>query len=46
MKSKTFYRILFAIVTIGVLLTISHTVYAIIAYDNTSIIHFVSREWW
>ncbi len=46
MKDKTFKNILTIIIAIGILVTVAHTVYAVYAYNNSSIIHFVSKEWW
>lgn len=46
MKTKTFLTLLYTIVALGVLLTIAHAVYAVYAYGNSSIIHFVSKELW
>lgn len=46
MKDKTFFRLLIAVVTVGVLLTALHTGYILYAYKNASIIYFVSQEIW
>ena len=47
MKEKTFLTLLYTIVALGVILTVAHAIYAINAYGNSSIIHFVSKElWW
>ena len=34
------------VIALGLILTIAHTIYALYAYDNSSIIHFVSKELW
>lgn len=46
MKDETFKKVLAFIVAAGLFITIAHTVYAIYAYEHSSIIHFVSKEWW
>lgn len=46
MSNKKFY-ILFAIVIgVGILATIGHAIYIRYAYENSSIIQFIAREWW
>ena len=46
MKDKLFYGILFTLIGIGTLITLSHVAYMIYAYPNSSIIYFVSKELW
>lgn len=46
MKDKHFYVLLFALIGIGALLTLSHVAYMVYAYPNSSIIYFVSKELW
>jgi len=46
MSDKLFYRLLFAVVAVGVVLTLAHAAYMIYAYPNSSIIYFVSKELW
>lgn len=47
MKDKTFNKILYALIAVGFLITAAHIIYATYAYDNSSIIYFVSKElWW
>ncbi|MBO5786404.1 MAG: hypothetical protein J6R45_03690 [Clostridia bacterium] len=46
MKDKTFLTILYTIIALGALLTVAHAIYAVLAYGNSSIIHFVSKELW
>ena len=46
MKDKTFKRLFYILIAAGLILTVAHTVYALCAYDNSSIIHFVSKELW
>lgn len=46
MKDKTFFKVLYIIIALGVLLTVAHAIYAVYMYDNSSIIHFVSKEIW
>ena len=31
---------------LGLIITVAHAAYALYAYDNSSIIHFVSKELW
>lgn len=46
MSDKTFMRILIAVLAVGVLLTGLHMAYVVHAYRNSSIIYFISQEWW
>ncbi len=46
MKKSTYKKILWIILAVCLALTIAHAIYAICAYQNTSIIHFISKEWW
>lgn len=46
MKAKTFNRLFYILIAIGLIVTVAHTVYALYAYDNSSIIYFVSKELW
>lgn len=46
MKDRTFYIILFSLITICVLLTVAHFAYAAYAYQHCSIIYFVGKELW
>ena len=46
MKLKTFYIILFVVAALCVLLTVAHLVYAIYAYQHSSIIKFIAKEPW
>ncbi len=46
MKDKTFKKALTIILIVGLLITVAHIIYAAYAYNNSSIIHFVSKEWW
>ena len=46
MKDTTFRRILFALVTVGLISAIALVVYTILIYSNSSLIAFISREWW
>ena len=46
MKDKVFYGVLFALLGIGVLVTLAHLAYMLYAYPNSSIIYFVSKELW
>lgn len=46
MKTKSFLTLLYIIIALGIAATIAHAIYAIYAYGNSSIIHFVSKELW
>lgn len=46
MSDKTFIKILIALCVIGLLLTLAHAAYIYFAYQNSSIIYFVSKEIW
>ncbi|MBQ3082183.1 MAG: hypothetical protein IJC49_06985 [Clostridia bacterium] len=46
MKEKTYKRILWALVAVGIAITVAHVAYAVYAYGTSSIIHYVSKEWW
>ncbi len=46
MKDKKFIIILSAILILGTIMTIGHMIYAYHAYENSSIIYFVSKEFW
>ncbi|MBQ7637955.1 MAG: hypothetical protein IJS90_03540 [Clostridia bacterium] len=46
MKSKTFERILTAVIIVCVLLTVAHFAYDVFAYSHSSIIYFIAKELW
>ncbi len=46
MKKKTFLILLFTIAAIGILLTVAHIIYAILAQQNASVVYYVSKELW
>ncbi|MBO4477752.1 MAG: hypothetical protein J5757_05430 [Lachnospiraceae bacterium] len=46
MKDKKFFRILIVILVLGVVLTALYLVYIALGYMNSSIIEFISQEWW
>ena len=46
MKNSTFYRILICLVAVGVISVIALVVYTILIYPNSSLVAFISREWW
>ncbi len=46
MKNKTFDIILAVLVSVCVILTAAHLVYAAYAYGHCSIIEFIARELW
>ncbi|MBQ7385666.1 MAG: hypothetical protein IJW04_04055 [Ruminococcus sp.] len=46
MKIKIFYTVLLAVTVLCVLLTIAHVIYAVYAYQHSSIIQFIAKELW
>jgi len=46
MQEKLFYRILLAVVILGLLVTLCHLAYCIYAYQHCSIIYFIGKELW
>lgn len=44
MTRKRFYGILIAVVAVCLALTVAHFIYDFVAYQNCSIIYFISRE--
>ena len=46
MNEAVFRRILFALVAVGVIATLALVAYTIYIYPNSSLVAFISREWW
>ncbi|MBO4327068.1 MAG: hypothetical protein J5950_07335 [Clostridia bacterium] len=46
MSDRRFQIILIVISVIGIIATLLHVIFAIMAYRNSSIIQFVAREYW
>ncbi len=46
MKMHTFTIIMLVVIGICLLLTVTHLIYAIYAYQHCSIIYFIAKEWW
>ncbi|MBQ7364073.1 MAG: hypothetical protein IJW46_00550 [Clostridia bacterium] len=46
MNDHHYQKLLYAILATGVVLTLAHLIYAIVAYQQSSIITFIAREWW
>ena len=46
MKTNTFLKVLLVVIGICLLLTAAHAVYAVWAYQRSSIIQFIARELW
>ncbi len=44
MSDKKFIKILIAVIVVCLLITIAHAIYICYAYENSSIIQFISRE--
>ena len=46
MNDKTYWRIVLCVVTLCLVLTVAHALYAVYAYQHCSIIEFIARELW
>ncbi|MBR4960672.1 MAG: hypothetical protein IKY52_07235 [Clostridia bacterium] len=46
MQEKLFYRILLAVVVLGLFVTLCHLAYCVYAYQHCSIIYFIGKELW
>ena len=46
MKETTFYRLLWTVLIVCVVLTAAHFVYDVYAYRHCSIIYFIAKELW
>ena len=46
MSDKVFYRILFSVLAVCLVLTLAHLIWAINAYQSCSIIYFIGKELW
>lgn len=46
MKDRNFLKVLLIVTVLCVILTVAHAVYAVDAYDRSSIIEFIAREPW
>jgi len=46
MTDKAYKKLLITSLVIALLLTIAHAAYAVYAYQNSSIIYFITKEWW
>ena len=46
MSDKIFIRLLIAVLTVCLVLTIAHLAYAVYAYQHCSIICFIGKELW
>ncbi|MBR3597446.1 MAG: hypothetical protein IKL47_10780 [Clostridia bacterium] len=46
MSGKLFRRILIIILSLCILLSTAHVAYVVFAYQNSSIIYFISKELW
>ena len=46
MNDKSFFKLLLLIVIAGSILTMAHLFYAAYAYEHSSVIYFVSKEYW
>ena len=46
MNDSLFRRILFTLVSVGVIVTLALVVYTFVIDPHSSLIAFISREWW
>ena len=46
MGEKTFTRVLIGVITLCLVLTIAHFLWAVYAYQHCSIIQFIAKELW
>lgn len=46
MNHKIFQKVLIAVIAVCLVLTLTHLLYAVLAYRNSSIIQLILREWW
>lgn len=46
MKERTFRIVLYSVIGICLALTIAHFIYAVYAYQHSSIIEFIAGELW
>ena len=46
MTDKTFRRLLTAVLIAGIVTTLALAVYTAAAYQHSSIIPFIGKEWW
>ena len=46
MGDRKFIRLMIIVVLLGMMATIAHCVFIYFAYQNSSIIQFIAREWW
>lgn len=46
MSDKTFRRLLILVAALGIAFTLAHLIYAVFAYQSSSIIQFIMKEWW
>lgn len=46
MKNKLYYGIFLSLLALCVVFTAVHVIYLFNAYPDSSIIYFISKEWW
>lgn len=46
MKNKLFYIVLLSLLAVCVAITVAHVIYLFTVYPNSSIIYYISKEWW
>lgn len=46
MKEKIFFRVLISVIGVCIILTFAHLIYAVNAYEHSSIIYFIAKELW
>ena len=46
MEEKLFWRIVLCLTVVCALLTLAHVLYAVYAYQHSSIVFFIAKELW
>ena len=46
MKTNRFQNIMIVVIALCLLLTVAHVIYAVYAYQHSSIIYFIAKELW
>jgi len=46
MKDRVFWTIFISVIGVCLVLTLLHFIYAVYAYDHSSIIYFIGKELW
>lgn len=46
MNTRTFTKVILAVIGVCLVLTVAHSIYAVYAYKHCSIIYFIAKELW